>query len=497
MSNFEKQIKSASAVSKKAAIREIYGNDVHLFFRNIVMTLDEHDKTGQGVKKIPDWPYMHRVLDDLLTHRWIFVLKSRQVMLTWIMCAYLLWVVLFQKGKKVAIQSKKEKDANAILERMKIIYDNMPSWKPHAEFTYCRVKVPENMSDIYGIPSGEAQIRSFTFSKIFSDEYGFQEDLEDTFKASKPAVDGGGQFIAVTTPPKEKNFAYKCLDSALFTEEYNGKIVKIHYSERPDRGPEWAKIAKIGMSKEAWDREYELMFTVEGVMRIYEPFIYNLHVNENLEWMPEMTLLRSWDFGFHRPAVSFSQIDSEDRFIDLYEMLGKDELLDTFAMKAIQETNRRFPDANIVDYCDVAGSQKSDKTKQSSIQMLCDYIHKYPIYRKCDPEEGHELIRKKMSTLVRGTPLYQVHPDCRNTIDGFQFGYLYKSDGKKIIANGINEDGIKEIDYYKHLQDCRRYKVQNIWSHKGDRLNTVQKMNARTSVPVSNPHVARLNARRK
>lgn len=468
----KEQIQSLSVASKKLLIRELYGGDCHRYFKDLVYTLDEHDKTGKGVKKIPyEWLYIQNLIDDYLSLRWIFVWKSRQIMCTWVTCAYLLWLILFHKGKKVAIQSKKSDDADALIQRMKVIYDHLPAWKPVAEFSYCRIKVPENYSDAFGVPQGPDQLRSYTFTTIFSDEYGFQEKTQETFAASKPAVDGGGQFIAVTTPPKVKNFAYACLRNPVF-QAPNGKVVRIHYSARPDRGPDWVATAKIGWTEQDWNRENELTFSESGASRIYHPFNEGIHVNPNLIYNSSTLLYRGWDFGFHRPAVVFSQIDGGDRYCDLYEILGRDLLLDEFAQKVVKETQLRFPNAVVRDFCDVAGNQKSDKTDKTSIQLLKDVIGHFPESRKCGIEDGHNILRKRMNTLIGGRPAYQIHPSCVNSIDGYLFGYVYRPDGITPCGDTeSNEDGEEEKDYYKHLQDARRYIVQNIYTIHGGYVN--------------------------
>lgn len=496
------KIKGLSVESKIKTLRAIYAQDFKLYLKNLVYTLNEHSTTT-SIQKFPDWDYLYEVADDLLKYKWVFILKSRQMMLSWIMVAYLLWVILFHQGKKVAFQSKKGDNSDDLIQRAKILYDHLPSWKPQAEFSYCRIKVPENYSDAYGIPQGPEQIRSYTFSVIFSDEYGYQEQLQDTFSASKPAVDGGGQFIAVTTWPKGRaNFKKNWLRNEVFQPPF-GKLLKIHYSRRPDKNEAWKREARKGYTEEAWNREQEMLEIEEGKRRIFEPFSELRHVNSGLIYQKEKQVLRGWDFGFHRPACSWSQIDDQDRWNDLYEVLGCDEILENFAPRVIAESNIRYPDATFIDYCDFAGTHKSDKNKFTSIQILRDLLKKpmgEPII--CRPnlniEDGHEIIRKKMVMWIGPRPGYQIHPSCVNSIDGFLSGYIYGRDGKTPTGDLRDEDEKEnnEKDYFKHLQDCRRYKIQNIYTDKGDRMNTEVKLNARQP-NLYNPSLLRMNARRE
>ena len=218
----EQKLQQLSTEEKIKLIRKIYADDIDKFFQNCVVTLDEHDKSGNPYKKIPyHWAYIPELVHTFLQNPWVLVWKSRQILATWTAMAYALWICMFHEGKKVAIQSKKSDDADALIQRIKVIWDKLPAWKPKAEFSYCRVKFPELGSDIYGIPQGPEQARSYTFSCFISDEYGFQEKTQETFSAVKPIVDGGGQFIAITTPPREKNFSYVCKKTQMDSLKYS------------------------------------------------------------------------------------------------------------------------------------------------------------------------------------------------------------------------------------------------------------------------------------
>lgn len=471
--NVEQQVKKLSTEGKKKLVRQIYGNDVHKFFKALVITLDEHDKTGQPFKKIPyDWEYVPNIINHIHNNDWSYIWKSRQIMATWIIVAYCLWIVLFHQGKKVAVQSKKGDDANELIKRMKIIYDKLPWWKPEAEFTYCHIKVPENTSEVYGVPQGEEQLRQYTFSVIFSDEFGFQERLKETFGAVKPTVDGGGKFIACTTPPREQNFAYDCLHNPIF------KVLEVHYSQRPDRDAEWKARAKAGMPQADWDREYELQITQSGVSRIISDFSIKDHVNPNLIYNQSVLLLRGWDFGYHRPHVSFAQIDLNDRVVVLDSILGKDIIIDKFADRIVSYTNLNFPKAMIRDYCDMAGTQQNDKSEKTSVQILRSKGI-FPVYRRNkNKEDPANILRRKIMHLIGGKPSFQVHPKCKYIINGLVFGLVYGKDGKRWIGDGTNEDGEPEKDYYMHGIDSLLYILLNIYTIGGLHQTHQQKMSA-------------------
>jgi hypothetical protein len=362
---------------------------------------------------------------------------------------------------------------------MKVIYDKLPSWKPIAEFTENRIKIEENTSDVFGMPSGGDQFRSFSFSFIFSDEFGMQEKLEDTFTAAQPIVNAGGRFVAATTPPKEKNYAYSLLKNKLF------KVHTVHYSKRPDRDAAWVASSKPGWDEERWAREQELTIAAVGVKRIFSTFTMNAHVNGNLRVVSNSTIYRSWDFGYHRPAVIFAQIDSLDRISILEEIVGKDELIDNFADRILAFTNLHFPGCGVRDFCDIAGTQVNDKTEKTSIQILQSKGIR-PTYRKVNDEDGFNLIRRKMSTFIGDRPAFQVHPNCQILIDAFLFGAVYGVDGITPKFDGQDEYGQKEKGYYGHLIDALKYFLGNVYAISGQQINNNLKTSALKNPDVPN-----------
>jgi hypothetical protein len=470
----EDQVAKLPLEEKIKLIRALYATDIDKYFQNLVYTLDEHDKTGNAFKKIPyEWQYIPELVHAFQHEPWLLVWKSRQILATWTAMAYALWLVAFHEGKKVAVQSKKSDDADALIQRIKVIYDHLPAWKPKAEFSYCRIKFPTLGSDVYGIPQGPEQARSYTFSCVISDEFGFQEQLKETFGAVKPIVDGGGQFIAITTPPRQKNFAYECkrnLDG-LF------KIFEVHYSRRPDRGETWKAKAKLGWSEDDWNRENELQMVQTGVTRVLSDFNERLHVNPSLLYNRDVPLYRLWDFGYHRPFCGWFQIDQNDRVLILDCLLGRDILIDKFADQVLAYTQTRFPNAVVQDYCDIAGTQVSDKSEKTSVQILqSKSIH--PGYRKFNEEDGYNLIRRKLSTLIGDKPALQIHPRCQYLIDGAMFGVIYAKDGKTILGDGVNEFKEDERGYYLHGWDAIRYGFSNIYTVQGQRQERNLKMSA-------------------
>lgn len=188
-------------------------NDLLYFLKNYVKTIDEHD-TVDPIKPLPmEKQYLQDMASLLLSEKLLLIEKSRQMLITWILCAYALWIAQFHEGRRVAIQSKKEADANAILDRCKFIYKQEPDFlkikhKANEQMAYCKFEFGKQNSIITAIPQGSEQLRQYTFSLIVSDEMAFQEKNEEAYIAAMPTIKGGGQFIGASSP-NFKEFFYR------------------------------------------------------------------------------------------------------------------------------------------------------------------------------------------------------------------------------------------------------------------------------------------------
>lgn len=183
--------------------------DFIFFLREFVFTLDEHDKTAP-VKRFPSKDYLDELGLLFVNEDRVLVEKSRQMMVTWLVCAFALWYTMFYDGRRTFIQSKKEKDADETLNRIKLIYDNLPELFKELHPTqsaYCRLEWGKQKSVIQAVPQGADVLRQYTASLIVSDEMAFQDKSEEAYIGSRPTLIGGGKFIGISSP-NFKEFFY-------------------------------------------------------------------------------------------------------------------------------------------------------------------------------------------------------------------------------------------------------------------------------------------------
>jgi len=181
-------------------------------------TKDEHD-ADNPVKRFPRKKYIWEMLKEINDSPRIAIPKSRQIMITWTVMAYLVVKAVFWRHRLIFCQSKKEEDAAMLIDRGKHIYEHLPWWmkqasplkRPLHKLPFNKI-IFTNGSMLWGVPQGADVLRQYTASIIFGDESAFQEKAEGAYKAAKPTVDGGGQIILVSSA-NGKNFFYRiCYD---------------------------------------------------------------------------------------------------------------------------------------------------------------------------------------------------------------------------------------------------------------------------------------------
>ena len=185
-------------------------------FSGIVRTFDERDRRNPR-KPFMDKPYLRKTLQHLHDKNAgdvCAVSKSRQLMLSWLICAYATWEARFHPQARVLVQSKKAEDSwslvyrnnwlnarCAFIERAMPLFMRSKGLKPtRGELWY------DNGSVIAGIPQGPDQFRSYTASLVVCDEAAFQDAFEDAYKAALSMAkgypddpDSGGRIVLITT----------------------------------------------------------------------------------------------------------------------------------------------------------------------------------------------------------------------------------------------------------------------------------------------------------
>lgn len=466
--------------------------DPWFFVKNFVFTMDEHDLVDP-IKHFPDYKYARKITQGWHTHNKVAVVKSRQIMLSWLMVALHFWLAFFHKSVLEFFISEKEEKADDLLDRARIIYDNLPEpWKiaNPVEQKYCQMMFPKMKSKIRALPSGTDQIRMYTSSAILFDEAAFQANQRANFIAAYPSASRGGKITAISTVNGPNYFSQICTDNSVGTrgvdksymkktwiglqsyrEQLNPKngffvidvgveeLVSGEIKQRKLRGhpakkyrEDFMKQYLEGLDDQGIQQEvYRNFYVVKGE-KVYSRYKDDIYARK-LMYNQYRPLLCSWDFGYHWPAVVFAQYDDSVRTLYvLGEYMGHDIEIFDFVPEVQQFMEERWPGVTEFEhFCDPSGVRVSDTSMKSSIDVLCDN-RIYPSYCQSSVNEGIDIVRD----LMKDRQFYIDH-SCEVLRRGLIGGIVYEE-----TKEGRPESEMPKKDgFYEHLHDSLRYLVVN------------------------------------
>ena len=191
--------------------------DPHDFIFKYCYTLDPHDEFS-AVKLMPDHKYLHVLVDEWIRNKQLLIVKSRQMMVTWLMCALNLWDAMIHRGRVCFLVSKNENDANysrelSLLSRVDFMYEKLPEQYRKSSYRVKTLKpacfkFPKMDSAIYGMSQDSDALRQYTATSLFWDEMAFHEHAYSAYAAVKPTLMGGGRLCGVSTPNGKNNLFY-------------------------------------------------------------------------------------------------------------------------------------------------------------------------------------------------------------------------------------------------------------------------------------------------
>ena len=218
---------------------------------------------GGGTVEFARWPHLMAFALALTRHRLISILKARQVGFSWLIAAYVAWLILFREGSVVLMLSRGQEEAKSLLKKVKDVHRSLPAtWQRGVgadsgkEYT-----IPDMRSKVLALPSTEDAGRSETATLVVQDEADFHEYLDTNYLAVKPTIDAGGQMIMGSTANKRSQ-------TSLFKSNYkdapqNGwHSVFWGWNARPNRTVAWYDL----MRREAASLSYRVGLTPDAYM---------------------------------------------------------------------------------------------------------------------------------------------------------------------------------------------------------------------------------------
>lgn len=200
----------------------------------------------QGWIPLSLWPAQMDMVRALKGNRLVVALKARQLGMTWLVLAFVLWLVLFHPIATVLLFSRRDDEAVDLLRtRLKGMHSRLPPWLrartsgPNNDHEWSLA----NGSRVKAFPANAGD--SYTASFVFIDEADLVPDLGRLMRAVKPTIDAGGKLVLLSRADKGN-------PQSLFKRTYTAAKQKlsdwahlfIPWSARPGRDATWYEAQK-------------------------------------------------------------------------------------------------------------------------------------------------------------------------------------------------------------------------------------------------------------
>jgi hypothetical protein len=487
---FESTLAAAGMAATKL---ERLPDDPWTFIKECCYTQDEHAKAKNLPYIMPmigdGDDYLRVVVDEWEATKLLRIEKSRQLRITWLVCGLILHFVLKNAGARVGYQAKKFDDADAYLrDRIWFMYEHIPKKYrvPKARYVSGRIEVFHDQSistptaHVQALAEGPEQLRQYTFSIYWGDEFAFQNDQDKALTAAQPSLDGGGKGILTSSANGDLNTFYGIGHKDISPGESTSKssvcqgidkwkrngwtTLRVHYTADPKkRTKEWFDTNRGRYSTSAWNQEMEIDFSVMSGTPVFcdtqflgsEPQLYK----------PTLPLICGMDYSFLANCCITGQIRQNDSgefaLHILAELIARECSIENFAAQVLKQRESLFNThyrgyKNFGDYA--ANQRTSTGTIITEMQKMGITLTTVPT-GPGGVLKGIEMVQHLISF-----KLLHIDPSCAMLVSTIRSGYVW-CDGK------VDKQGIP-IPSPEHphsdIADALRYLCVNTFELQKD-----------------------------
>jgi len=258
---------------------------------------------------------------------------------TTIASIYILWYMLFNKNKSIAMLGNKEETSREIMDRLREAYEMLPLWMQPGVVIWNKKSIKlSNKSKAFTAATTASGIRGKAINFLLLDEFAFvNNDIAEPFMASVfPVISSGktGRICVVSTPSGTNHF-YDIWRKAI-SGKSSFKPVRVHWYEVPGRDEFWKEMMITDIGQMRFNQEYGGEFLGSTATLISGSFLEE-QINRNCDDDAARVLkngkFKVWadPIPYHRYVVG----------VDTADGIGKDysviQVLDISDLRMIQQ----------------------------------------------------------------------------------------------------------------------------------------------------------------
>ena len=218
---------------------------------------------GKGLQPFNLYSFQEDMINTFIDERFVICKIPRQSGKSITTISFLLHSILFNNHYNVAILAHKGSAANGLLGRLKLAYENLPTWLQSGIVEWNKGNIElENGSKIGAFATSADGLRSGSFDCIVLDEFSFVPDniAEEFFESTYPVISAGNKTkIIIISTPKGMNHFYTAWVRA--TKKLSDYVpIEVHWSAVPGRDEAWKEQTIRNTSEEQFRKEFECEF---------------------------------------------------------------------------------------------------------------------------------------------------------------------------------------------------------------------------------------------
>jgi len=218
-----------------------------------IITLDN------GLQLFDLYPYQENMIKSFVDNRNTIVTTARQAGKSTTTVAFILWFILFQEDKTVALLANKGDTAREILGRVQLAYQHLPKWLQQGVKEWNKGSFElENNSRVIAAATSASAIRGYTINLLFIDESAHIDNWDEFFTSVYPTISSGkeSKIILVSTPNGLNHFYSVWVNAVENRNGYNP--IMVTWQDVPGRDERWKENTLAGMNFdiEKFNQEY-------------------------------------------------------------------------------------------------------------------------------------------------------------------------------------------------------------------------------------------------
>ena len=261
----------------------------------------------KGLIPFKTYPFQSELLKSFNEHRFGVILKARQLGISTISAAYILWLMMFYKNKNVLVIATKFQTAANLVKKVKQIMRDLPDWMKIAKIHIDNRTSFElsNGSQIKASSTSADAGRSEALSLLVIDEAAHIENMEELWAGLYPTISTGGRVIALSTPRGVGNWFHKICEGA--DQKINDFfITKLSWDVHPEHDQAWFEKETKNMSSREIAQEYLCNFNASGETVMH---------SDDIDYLSDGTLEPKFRVGFDRNYWIWEEHRQENNYL--------------------------------------------------------------------------------------------------------------------------------------------------------------------------------------